>query len=142
MEEALEVRDDAAIVDNKSERSELRKSLASEAHSGAIEKGNTSNEANISLSKSALEVATEGIHKDIKVPLYLRKELLKLAFPLSTGVNFGVHKINPDIISYKLVGNWEDLNKGLIEHKIECSVCYSLIFWHESLEDRMSPLAY
>lgn len=53
-----------------------------------------------------------------------------------------MHKINTDIISYKLVGNWEELNKGLIEHKIECSVCYSLIFWHESLEDRMAPLAY
>jgi hypothetical protein len=73
---------------------------------------------------------------------FLRKELLKLVFPLSSDVDFGLHKINTDIISYKLVGNWEELNKGLIEHKIECSVCYSLIFWHESLEDRMAPLAY
>lgn len=105
-------------------------------------KSNSSNEANISLTKSVHDQADPEAKNDKPLAPFLRKELLKLVFPLSSEVDFGLHNINTDIISYKLVGNWDELNKGLIEHKIECSVCYSLIFWHESLEDRMAPLAY
>ena len=148
--------DNLKVREDKSERSDLSRAtynpaaVAPGAHPGAGQisknqdrKSNSSNEGNVSLTNTIHDQVNPDAKKDTdNVAPYFRKELLKLVFPLSSEVDFGLHKINTDIISYKLVGNWEELNKGLIEHKIECSVCYSLIFWHESLADRMAPLAY
>ena len=68
---------------------------------------------------------------------------MEIKFPLSENIDFGLHKINTDILNYKLVGNWDELNKGLIFfNNIKCSICYSMIFYHSSLENRLSPLAF
>lgn len=51
-------------------------------------------------------------------------------------------KIDSNIICYDLISNWDELNRDIIESRIDCSICYTLIFHHESIGDRLGPLAY
>ena len=57
-------------------------------------------------------------------------------------LNIQRKKINSNVISYDLVANWDELNRELIHGKIDCGVCYTIIFYHQTLEDRAGPLAY
>mmetsp|Transcript_1282 Transcript_1282/g.1555 ORF Transcript_1282/g.1555 Transcript_1282/m.1555 type:complete len:89 (+) Transcript_1282:557-823(+) len=50
--------------------------------------------------------------------------------------------ISLNVISYEMVANWEDLNGDLIRDKIECSTCYGILFSHESVANRIGPIAY
>ena len=52
------------------------------------------------------------------------------------------YKIDTNVLDYKYVANWPKLNRPLLEGKIECSICYSFIFYHESLQNRIGPLAF
>jgi hypothetical protein len=49
--------------------------------------------------------------------------------------------INP-LLTYDAICNWNELKKDLIEQKIDCGVCYSMIYHHESMENILPPLAY
>ena len=112
--------DNLKVREDKSERSDLSRAtynpaaVAPGAHPGAGQisknqdrKSNSSNEGNVSLTNTIHDQVNPDAKKDTdNVAPYFRKELLKLVFPLSSEVDFGLHKINTDIISYKLVGNW------------------------------------
>ena len=52
------------------------------------------------------------------------------------------HKVSTEIIHRSNIGNWEEINTDLIEDKLECSICYNLIFYHESIGQRIGPLAF
>ena len=72
---------------------------------------------------------------------YLRKDKIKMLYafedtPFKKEDNdrrLKKHKICTDIIHKSTIGNWQELNKELIEDKLECSICYNIIFYHESI---------
>ena len=51
-------------------------------------------------------------------------------------------KIITELIHRSNIGNWEDINRDLIEDKLECAICYNIIFYHDSISQRLGPLAY
>lgn len=117
----------------------MRSDISQTTHNPAARNLKSETEsANVSLSDPS--VAAEDVKADI--PEFLRKEIYDIKFPLSENLNFGTHNINTNILGYNMVANWDDLNTFLIKDEIECSICYSMIFYHSSLENRSSPLAH
>ena len=51
-------------------------------------------------------------------------------------------KICSEIIHRDNIGNWDELNRDLIEDKLECAICYNIIFYHDSVSQRLGPLAF
>ena len=48
-----------------------------------------------------------------------------------------------DIINTSNICNWEEMRyKELLEDKIECAICYSMIFYHQTIAARVGPIAY
>ena len=53
------------------------------------------------------------------------------------------YKRSTDIIHKSNIANWHEIRyKELIEDKIECAICYSMIFYHQSISSRVGPIAY
>ena len=75
---------------------------------------------------------------------FLTKQIVKIRYPSKEGdlASLTRRKIETNLFSYDLISNFESLNRDIIENRIDCSICYSLIFYHESISDRLGPLAY
>jgi hypothetical protein len=75
---------------------------------------------------------------------FLEKQIIKTRYPSKESdlASLTRRKIETNLFNYDLVSNWDFLNRELIENRIDCSICYSLIFFHKSIGDRLGPLAY
>lgn len=45
------------------------------------------------------------------------------------------------MLSYSFIGNWDEVNRELIEEKIDCAICYEVIFFHQGIENKQGALA-
>lgn len=96
--------------------------------------------------ENKLEIASNATYHPMgrKNDEFLEKQIIKTRYPSKESdlASLTRRKIDTNLFSYDLVSNWDDLNREIVENRIDCSICYSLIFFHKSISDRMGPLAY
>lgn len=76
--------------------------------------------------------------------LYYRKQKVTMRYANDEDdvLKLNKRKICMDLIHRSNIGNWDELNRDLIEDKLECAICYNIIFYHESISQRLGPLAF
>ena len=84
----------------------------------------------------------------VAIQNFNKKEIVDILYPsrqserLEDQLVLSRKKINYSLINYEAVANWDELNRDLLDGKIDCGICYSMIFNHSSFEERAGPLAY
>ena len=76
------------------------------------------------------------------MPVSQKKQILEMVIPIKSEINLAKFKIDYNIFAYEYITNLSDLNSELINGKIECTICYNMIFYHHSLHHRIGPIAY